>query len=289
MNSLSERRKAVLFLVLAAVLWSTSGVLVKIMDWQPLAILAGRSLFGSIVFLIYLRRIPRRFNRWQLSAAAAFILTQFLFITSTKLTTAANSIFLQYTAPIYVMLLAYWFLGEKPSRTDWLSMLVIFIGLTLFFGDQLSPEGFYGNLLAILSGVTSAVMIVSFRAQKDGSPAESNLIGFLFTATLGIPFILKETWTVNSWLILAFLGIFQIGFAFIFFTQGIKHIPALEANLIGTLEPVLNPIWVFLFYGESMGKFALICGLILLGGVILSAVGSARANKTSEAPETAKA
>jgi drug/metabolite transporter (DMT)-like permease len=277
MDSLSERRKAVLFLVLAAVLWSTSGVLVKIMDWQPLAILAGRSLFASVVFLIYLRRIPRRFNRWQLMAAVAFILTQFLFITSTKLTTAANSIFLQYTAPIYVMLLAYWFLGEKPSRTDWLAMLVIFIGLTLFFGDKLSPEGFYGNLLAILSGVTSAVMIVSFRAQKEGNPAESNLIAFLFTATLGIPFILKETWTVNSWLILAFLGIFQIGFAFIFFTKGIKHIPALEANLIGTLEPVLNPIWVFLFYGESMGKFALIGGLILLGGVILSAVGSARA------------
>jgi len=277
MDSLSERRKAILFLVLAAILWSTSGVLVKIMNWQPLAILAGRSLFASVVFLIYLRRIPTRFNRWQLTAAGAFILTQFLFITSTKLTTAANSIFLQYTAPIYVLLLAYWFLGEKPSRTDWLSMLIIFIGLTLFFGDKLSPEGFYGNLLAILSGVTSAVMIVSFRAQKEGNPAESNLIAFLFTATLGIPFILKETWTVNSWLILAFLGIFQIGFAFIFFTQGIKHIPALEANLIGTLEPVLNPIWVFLFYGESMGKFALIGGLILLGGVLLSAVGSARA------------
>ncbi len=284
MDSLSERRKAILFLVLAAILWSTSGVLVKIMNWQPLAILAGRSLFASVVFLIYLRRIPTRFNRWQLTAAGAFILTQFLFITSTKLTTAANSIFLQYTAPIYVLLLAYWFLGEKPSRTDWLSMLIIFIGLTLFFGDKLSPEGFYGNLLAILSGVTSAVMIVSFRAQKEGNPAESNLIAFLFTATLGIPFILKETWTVNSWLILAFLGIFQIGFAFIFFTQGIKHIPALEANLIGTLEPVLNPIWVFLFYGESMGKFALIGGLILLGGVLLSAVGSARAanDKPSE-------
>jgi drug/metabolite transporter (DMT)-like permease len=106
---------------------------------------------------------------------------------------------------------------------------------------------------------------------------------------IGIPFILKETWTVNSWLILAFLGIVQIGFAFIFFTKGIKHIPALEANLIGTLEPVLNPIWVFLFYGESMGKFALIGGLILLGGVVLSAVGSARANKTSEIAETAEA
>lgn len=282
MDPLSERRKAVFYLVVTAILWSTSGVLIKIMDWQPLAILAGRSLFASVVFLIYLRRVPTRFNRWQLLAAGMFILTQFLFITSTKLTTAANSIFLQYTAPIYVMLLAYWWLGEKPSRTDWFAMLVIFLGLTLFFGDQLSAEGFYGNLLAILSGVTSAVMMVAFRAQKNGDPAESNLIAFLVTAAFGLPFVLKETWTVNSWLILAFLGIVQIGFAFIFFSKGIKYIPALEANLIGTLEPVLNPIWVFLFYGESMGKFALFGGLVVLGGVILSAVGSARAVRMGE-------
>jgi drug/metabolite transporter (DMT)-like permease len=282
MDSLSERRKAILYLALAAILWSTSGLFVKILDWQPISILAGRSFFASIVFLIYLRRIPTRFSMWQLLAAGMFILTQFLFITSTKLTTAANAIFLQYTMPIYVVLLAYWFLGEKPTRIDWLSMLVIFIGLTLFFGDELSAKGLYGNLLAIFSGVTGAIMMVSFRAQKNGNPAESNLIAFLFTATLGFPFIMKETWTVNSWLILAFLGIFQIGFAFIFFTKGIKHIPALEANLIGTLEPVLNPIWVFLFYGESMGAFALIGGLVVLGGVILSAVGSAKAAKEGE-------
>ena len=282
MDSLSERRKAILYLALAAILWSTSGLFVKILDWQPISILAGRSLFASIVFLIYLRRIPTRFNRWQLLAAGMFILTQFLFVTSTKMTTAANAIFLQYTAPIYVVLLAFWLLREKPARTDWISMLIIFIGLTLFFADKLSTDGFYGNLLAILSGVTSAVMMVAFRAQKDGNPAESNLIAFLITATLGFPFVLKETWTVTNWLILAFLGVFQIGLAFIFFTQGIKHIPALEANLIGTLEPVLNPIWVFLFFGESMGAFALIGGLVVLGGVTLSAIGSARATKESE-------
>ncbi len=279
MDPLSERRKAIFYLVITAILWSTSGLLVKILDWQPLAILAGRSLFAAVVFLIYLKRLPTRFGLWQLLAALMFILTQFLFITSTKMTTAANSIFLQYTGPIYVVLLAYWLLGEKPSRTDYISMFVIFLGLTLFFADRLSPEGFYGNLLAILSGMTGAVMMVSFRAQKDGNPAESNLIAFLVTATCGFPFILKETWTVNSWLILAFLGIFQIGFAFIFFTKGIKHIPALEANLIGTLEPVLNPIWVFLFYGEKMGRFALVGGLVVLGGVIMSAVGSAKAAK----------
>ena len=276
MDSLSERRKAILYLALAAILWSTSGLFVKILDWQPISILAGRSIFASIVFLIYLRRIPTRFSMWQLLAAGMFILTQFLFVTSTKMTTAANAIFLQYTAPVYVLLLAFWFLREKPSRMDWIAMFIIFAGLTLFFGDKLSTDGFYGNLLAVLSGVTSAVMMVSFRAQKDGNPAESNLIAFLVTAVFGFPSVMKETWTVNSWLIIAFLGIFQIGFAFIFFTQGIKHIPALEANLVGTLEPVLNPVWVYLFYGESMGSFALIGGLMVLGGVIVSALGSAR-------------
>ena len=283
MDSLSERRKAILYLTLAAILWSTSGLFVKILNLQPISIMAGRSIFASIVFLIYLRRVPTRFNRWQLLAAGAFILTQFLFVTSTKMTTAANSIFLQYTAPIYIILLAYWFLGEKPSRTDWVSMAVIFLGLILFFGDKLNTEGLYGNLLAILSGVTSAVMMVAFRAQKDGNPAESNLIAFLATAGFGLPFLLRDAWTADSLLILAFLGVFQIGFAFIFFTKGIKHIPALEANLIGTLEPVLNPIWVFLFYGESMGRFALFGGLVVLGGVVLSAVGSAKAAKNGEA------
>jgi drug/metabolite transporter (DMT)-like permease len=93
---------------------------------------------------------------------------------------------------------------------------------------------------------------------------------------------LKEAWTVNTWLIIAFLGIFQIGLAFVFFTKAIKHIPALEANLVGTLEPVLNPLWVFLLLGESMGAFALIGGLVVLSGVTLSAIGSARVAKESE-------
>jgi drug/metabolite transporter (DMT)-like permease len=289
MDSVSERRKALLFLMFAAVLWSTSGVLVKVMDWQPLAILAGRSVFASLVFLVYLRRIPTKWTKWKILAAGASLLTQFLFITSTKLTTAANSIFLQYTAPIYVVLLGYWLLREKPSRSDWVSMGLIFLGLLLFFGDQLSTQGLYGNILAVLSGMTSATMVVAFRAQKDGDPAESILIASLFAAIVGFPFLLKEHWTATNALILAYLGIFQIGLAFVFFTKGIKHIPALEANLVGTLEPILNPVWVFLFLGESMGTSALLGGLVVLSRVIVSAVGSARAAaKEQENQETAE-
>jgi drug/metabolite transporter (DMT)-like permease len=282
MRSIPERRKAILFLILAAILWSTAGVLVKALDWQPLSILAGRGIFTSILFIIYMRRLPQKVTRWTILAAGGSIATQFLFITSTKLTTAANAIFLQYTAPIYVVLLAYWLLREKPSRTDWIAMVIIFLGLILFFGDQLSPDGFYGNVLAVLSGVTSAIMMVSFRAQKDGSPEDSILIASVVIAILGFPSILKETQTVANWLSIAYLGIFQIGLAFIFFTRGIKHIPALEANLIGTLEPILNPVWVFLFLGERMGKSALLGGLVVLVGVIVSAAGSARTDRESE-------
>ncbi len=278
----TERRKAILFIILAAILWSTAGVFVKALDRQPMSILAGRGLFTSIVFLVYMHRLPTKITRWTLLAAGGSVLTQFLFVTSTKLTTAANSIFLQYTAPIYVVLLAYWLLREKPSRIDWISMGIIFLGLLLFFGDQLSPKGFYGNLLAVLSGLTSAVMMVSFRAQKNSSPEDSVLIASLVIAVFGFPSVLKESWTFSNWSVVAYLGIFQIGLAFIFFTKGIKHIQALEANLIGTLEPILNPVWVFLFLGEQMGNSALLGGLVVLVGVIVSAVGSARTDKGYE-------
>jgi drug/metabolite transporter (DMT)-like permease len=279
MDSLSERRKALLYIVITAILWSTSGVLIKAITWQPLAILAGRSIFSSIVFLVYLRRFPTKWNRWKIIAAIAYIATQLFFIIATKLTTAANAIFLQYTAPIYVILLAYWFLHEKPSTTDWVSMGIIFVGLLLFFGDKLSTSGIYGNILAILSGVALAFMMVSLRAQKDGVPAESFLAANLFAAAVGSPFILRESWTIHNWLIILFLGVVQIGFSNILFSKAIKHVPALEANLVSTLEPVLNPVWVFLFLGERMGISALIGGLVVLGGVIFSAVSSARAEK----------
>ena len=282
MISLNERRKAIVQLVITAILWSSSGAFIKALDWQPVSILAGRGLFTSFLFLLYMRRLPKNLTRWTLLAAGGSLATQFLFVTSTKLTTAANSIFLQYTAPIYVVLLAYWLLREKPSRTDWLAMGLIFLGLLLYFGDQLSPDGFYGNILAVLSGVTSAVMMVSFRAQKNSSPEDSVLIASLTIAIFGFPFVLKESWTITNWLTIAYLGIFQIGIAFILFTKGIKHIPALEANLIVTLEPILNPVWVFLFLGERMGKSALLGGLVVLAGVIVSAVVSARTDKLRE-------
>ena len=281
MTASPDRRQAILFLIITAVLWSTSGILIKILNWQPLAVLAGRSLFSGLVFLVYLRRIPRRFTRWQWVAAICSVLTQLLYITSVKLTTAANAIFLQYTAPIYILILGYWFLREKPSRADWISMLVIFTGLGLFFGDRLSPGGFTGNLLAILSGATMALMTVAMRAQKDGSPAKSFLLANLLGLVIGGYAIFQQPWTVSNWASIAYLGTFQIGLAFLLYSIAIKVIPALETTLIGTLEPILNPLWVFLFIGETPGQLAFLGALVVLAGVIISAVAGAKADEYS--------
>jgi len=277
MDSPSERRRSILFLVLAAVLWSTGGLMIKSTTWQPLAIMVGRNIFSSVMLLLYLRRLPTHWTRWKVVAAVSHLLTAFLFITSTKLTTAANAIFLQYTAPLYIILLGFWFLREKPTRTDWLSMPVIFAGMFLFFGDKLSLEGLQGNLLAALSGVTMAMMTVALRAQKEGTPIESILIAQLFSLVVGWPLLFRESWTATNWLIVAYLGIFQIGFAFLLFTSALRHVPAIEATLIGTLEPVLNPLWVALFMDERPGAFAVIGALIVLSGIAINAVGSARA------------
>ena len=162
-------------------------------------------------------------------------------------------------------------------------MLIIFIGMILFFEDKLSTDGFFGNILAVISGITSALMMVSMRAQKDSVPAESILAANIFTAIIGIPFILKESWTVTNWLILLYLGTIQMGVSFILFSNAIKHVPVLEANLISTLEPVLNPVWVFLFIGEEPGRFALIGGIIVLAGVAWNAISGARMPETAPA------
>jgi len=276
MDPAAKRPRAVLFLVLAAVLWSTGGLMIKATDWDPLAILVGRNVFSSIVLFLYLRRFPIRWTRWMILAAIGHILTGFLYITSTRLTTAANAIFLQYTAPLYIIPMAYWFLREKPSRTDVLSMVVIFCGMFLFLGDRLTLDGLHGILLALLSGVTMALMTVALRAQKHGTPAESILIGQVFTVLVGFPLILRESWTVTNSLIIVYLGVFQIGVAFILFTNAIKFVPAIEATLISTLEPILNPLWVLLFIGEKPGLFGLLGGLVVLCGVIVNAVSSAR-------------
>jgi drug/metabolite transporter (DMT)-like permease len=241
-----------------------------------MSILCARSAIASFVILIYLRRLDFQWTRLQITGVVTYASTQLLFIMATKLTTAANAIFLQYAAPVYIVLFGYWLIKERPKRADWLAMPVIFAGLLLFFGDELNFDGFYGNVLAIFSGVTMALLIMCMRSEKDGAPIKIVLLGNILGAFVGLPSLMQETWTISDGAIILYLGVFQTGFAFILYSFAIKHVQALESTLIVTLEPILNPIWVFLFLGEVPGTLALVGGTLVLGAVTVRAIVSAR-------------
>ena len=272
----ASRRRAIALLLLTALLWSTGGLFVKLVHWHPLSIFSARGIVASVVFLIWLRRVPLRFTPFLVAGAAGYMGAQFLFIFSTRMTTAANAIFLQYTAPIYVLIFGVWFLGERPRRIDWITMVVIFAGMLLFFGQDLTFEGLYGNLAAILGGVALAVMIVCTRAQKDSHPAQIFLIGSCLGGLIGLPSVLQESWSLTDVGIIAYLGIFQTGLAAALYSIAIRQVPALESNLILMLEPVLNPLWVFLVIGESPAPLALLGGAVVLGAIATRAIVGAR-------------
>lgn len=272
----TSRRRAVALLLLTALLWSTSGLFIKLLHWQPVSIFSARGLVASVVFLIWLRRVPLQITRSLAAGVVGYMGAQFLFIFSTRLTTAANAIFLQYTAPIYVLLLGVWFLRERPLLIDWITMVVIFAGMLLFFGHDLTLEGLYGNLAAILGGVALAVMFVATRAQKDSHPAQIFLIGSCLGGMIGLPSLLQETWNLTDVAIIVYLGIFQTGLASALYSLAIRHVPALESNLILMLEPVLNPLWVFLFIGESPDSLALAGGAVVLGAIAARAIAGVR-------------
>ncbi len=277
MDSLKKRRQAIGLLVVAAVLLSSSGLLVKIITWQPLSILSGRSLLAAIVFWIFLRRPRLRWTPVQVVGALGYVLAQLFFIMATKLTTAANAIFLQYTLPIYVMIFGYWFLGEKPQRADWVALIAIFSGLFLFFVDHLDFNGLSGNILGICSGMAMAVLMLCMRKQKDGSPADTILLGNFMGIVIGLPSLLHENYSLFSVGVISYLGIFQIGLSFVLYSIAIRHVQVLESTLILTLEPILNPLWVFLVIHEAPGPMACIGGLLVIGAVTVRAIVSARA------------
>lgn len=266
--------RAIALLAITALLWSSSGLFVKVIDWSPLAILSGRSLVAALVFQLYLRRLgqPRvRYTRWHLLGALGYTFAQLLFVTATKLTTAANAIFLQYSSPIWVIILAALILREHPQRADWLAMAGIFGGLLLFFGDNLNFGGLAGNLAAIASGMALALMVVANRRQPTGTPAHTLLLGSLISLLVGLPALLQAHWSPGNIAIMVYLGACQIGLAFVLYSIATPHLPAIESMLILTLEPVFNPIWVFLALGEAPGALALAGGLIVLATILLRA------------------
>ncbi len=257
-----------LLLLLAALCWSLGGVLIKSIDWPPMAIASGRSAIAIPVMLLCIGRPKFSFSPAQIGGAIGYALTVVLFVFATRMTTAANAIFLQYTAPIYVALIGRWYLGERALRVDWLVIAVALFGIALFFFDRLTISGFWGNIVALASGVAFASVALFLRKEKAGSPVASIILGNMIVALVGIPFMLETSLGTGVWWRLLLLGTVQLGLGYVFYGAAIKHVTALEATLILLLEPVLNPLWVMLALGERPGPWALLGGALVLAAVL---------------------
>jgi drug/metabolite transporter (DMT)-like permease len=276
MNDPGKQGGAIAAVAICALLWSTGGLLVKIVSWNAFALAGVRSLIGGIVILLYLRRPRFTWSFAQISGAVCYAACMICFVAANKLTTAANAILLQYTAPLYAAAFGWIFLKEKASAIDWVTIAVVLGGMALFFMDRLSLGGMQGNLLAIVSGIFFAGAMVSFRAQKEGSSLESILLSHALTFAVSLPFLWGGWPSCAGWGGLAFLGIFQIGISSILLTYGVKHITALQTLLTSVLEPIFNPIWVFLVLGERPGPRALVGGAVILAAVSVRSVVSLR-------------
>lgn len=263
-----NRSRAVVLLVIAAVLWSMGGIFIKLVPWHPIAIAAIRSAIAALLFLPFLGRPKWRGTAVQAGGAVAYALTVTTFVAATKLTTAANAILLQYTAPVYVALLGAWLLKERTRLSDWVTVISVMAGMVFFFLDELKPGNMAGNLLAILSGICFAILVVLMRKQKNETPLESVFFGNVLTALIGVPFIFRQQAPgFPGWAVLILLGVFQLGFSYLLYSVAVKYVTALDAVLIPVIEPILNPVWVLIFLGETPGIWALAGGIIVLAAV----------------------
>jgi len=266
--AIKERNKAILYLVLSALLLSLNGLFIKIIEWNPQAIAGTRSAVAAATMMLVMRRRLRfNFSAPQLGGALAYALTVISFVIAVKMTTAANAILLQYTAPVYTAILGIWFLKEKVTRLDWGIIALVMGGMALFFLDELSPGAFWGNILSVFSGIVFSIFILCMRRQKDGSPVETVILGNILTALLCLPYYGQGSPGAAGWAALAFLGIFQLGLSFLLYSAAIKHVTALDAVLIQIIEPLLNPIWVLLVIGETPGPWAILGGVVVLAAV----------------------
>ncbi len=258
----------------AAVLFSTGGAAIKACDLSAWQVASFRSGLAALTLLVLIPSARRGWNRRTLAVGLAYAATMVLYVTANKLTTAANTIFLQSTAPLYILLFGPWLLGERTRRRDLLFTAAMAAGLVLFFvaAETVSvtaPDPFRGNLVAAVSGASWALTLVGLRwLGRDGSGegaaravAAGNLLACLGALPMALPI---GTVPAQSWAVVAYLGVVQIAIAYLCLTRGIRRIGALEASLLLLLEPVLNPLWALLFHRELPGGWALVGGAVIV-------------------------
>lgn len=262
-----------------AFLWSLAGLFIKLVPWHPFAIAGARSAVASVFLFAMVRRPHFHFSPAQVGSALAYTATMLLFVFANKNTTSANAILLQYSSPVYVAIFGALLLGEIPKWEHWAALAAVAGGIVLFFSDSLGGGNLLGDIMAALSGLAFALHTVFMRKQKDASPIESVLLAHISTAVIaGIVSLFQPpvAVTAKSLAVIGFLGIFQVGLAAVFFSYGIKRITALQSVLIAVIEPLLNPVWVFLATGEEPGARSLAGGAVIIVAVMASSVISIR-------------
>lgn len=273
----TELAAARVMVIGAAVLFSTGGAAIKACSLSGWQVASFRSGIAFIAVLLMVPAARRGWSRKTLAVAVAYAATLILYVLANKLTTAANTIFLQDTAPLYILALGPWLLNEKIRGRDLGFMVLFGAGMALFFvGAQprfaTAPSPLQGNLLAVTAGAFWALTLIGLRwLGKSGSGsagasaaavALGNLVAFAVTLPMALP---VRGATATDWAVVLFLGVIQIGLAYVLLTHGVGHVPALEASLLLLVEPVLNPVWAWLVHGEHPGAWSLLGGVVILG------------------------
>lgn len=265
-----EKNRGNIYIFITAFLWSTGGLLIKWIPWSSMAINGVRSLIALVFFMIVRRSIKVKANRTILLAAICLTLTNTLYVMANKLTGAANAIILQYTAPIFVLLLTCIYERKKPKKEQVMVIGLALGGMVLFFFDKLEAGQLLGNVLAILAGVCFSGVFF-FNSLPDSSGEDSSMIAFGLSFLIAIPFYQAQP-ALDGMGILALLslGIFQVGLAYVIFSKGIKLTSAFNSSLIGLSEAIMNPLWVYLFMDEVLGKWTFLGACVVLGAILLN-------------------
>ena len=265
-----KQSKGIFYVLMAALLFSIGGLCIKLVPWSPLAINGARNLISVILIGIYLKAIHHKIviNLAVLFGAVCMTGTTTLYTIANKLTTAANTIVLQFTAPVFVIFLMWLFFKERPKRMDIAASVAVFVGIICFFIDGLSSGNMLGNVLAVLSGVSYAGVFMMNSFEKSDS-LSSIFLGQALSAVTCVWFVFGETdFGVTAIGGIVALGVFQLALAYIFMSKGLDEVPAVTASLTTAIEPILNPLWVALFYHEMITPLAFVGAVIVIAAVV---------------------
>jgi drug/metabolite transporter (DMT)-like permease len=278
-------RRGALLIAAAALLWSSGGLAIKLVPLPALGVVFWRSFVSGLFLLLVFRPSRARWRHAAPSTVAVYALMILTFVSATKMTTAANAIFLQYTGPLYVLALAPFVLKEPFRKADAAAVAGALVGMSLFFVGRLDAGALAGNLVAVASGLFFGLTVLLLRRDASGDAIPSVIAGNLAAAALALPFAWGNlTLDAKGLGLVLFLGIVQMGISYVLFVTGLKTVPAAEASLLGMLEPLFNPLWAYLGLGEKPSPWASLGGAIVLAAVAARTLFGARRGEAAAPP-----